>query len=73
MVPTADDFEPLEDQIRAYEEVGGGGGRGGEGEGEGTGWMSRLENATEQPRYLNWDLTEIKVIWCHLVLSELLP
>ena len=50
-----------------------GGGRGGEGEGEGTGWMSRLENATEQPRYLNWDLTEIKVIWCHLVLSELLP
>ena len=24
MVPTADDFEPLEDQIRAYEEIGGG-------------------------------------------------
>ena len=35
MVPTADDFEPQKDQIRAYEEIGGGGGRGGEGEGEG--------------------------------------
>lgn len=33
MVPTADDFEPLEDQIRAYEEVGGGGGEGGRGKG----------------------------------------
>lgn len=33
MVPTADDFEPLEDQIRAYEEVGGGGGEGGGGRG----------------------------------------
>lgn len=29
MVPTADDFEPQKDQIRAYEEIGGGGGRGG--------------------------------------------
>ena len=30
-LPTADDFEPLKDQIRAYEEIGGGGegGRGG--------------------------------------------
>ena len=35
MVPTADDFEPQKDQIRAYEEIGGGGGRGGEGAGEG--------------------------------------
>lgn len=35
MVPTADDFEPLEDQIRAYEEIGGGVRGGGEGEGEG--------------------------------------
>lgn len=35
MVLTADDFEPQKDQIRAYEEIGGGGGRGGEGEGEG--------------------------------------
>lgn len=26
MVPTADDFEPQKDQIRAYEEIGGGGG-----------------------------------------------
>ena len=36
-LPTADDFEPLKDQIRAYEEIGGGGegGRGGEGEVEG--------------------------------------
>ena len=42
MVPTADDFEPQKDQIRAYEEIGGGGGR-------------------------------EKGIWCHLVLSELLP
>ena len=30
MVPTADDFEPQKDQVRAYEEIGGGGGgRGG--------------------------------------------
>ena len=30
MVPTADDFEPQKDQIRAYEEIGeGGGARGG--------------------------------------------
>ena len=29
MVPTADDFEPQKDQIRAYEEIGGGGTRGG--------------------------------------------
>ena len=35
MVPTADDFEPQKDQIRAYEEIGGGGGEGGEGEGKG--------------------------------------
>ena len=40
-LPTADDFEPLKDQIRAYEEIGGGGeggrggGEGGEGEVEG--------------------------------------
>lgn len=33
-LPTADDFEPLKDQIRAYEEIGGGG-EGGEGEVEG--------------------------------------
>ena len=29
MVPTADDFKPQKDQIRAYEEIGGGGARGG--------------------------------------------
>lgn len=51
MVPTADDFEPQKDQVRAYEEIGGGGG--GEGGGRRGGWMSRLENATEQRRYLN--------------------
>ena len=36
-LPTADDFEPLKDQIRAYEEIGGGGegGRGGARGGEG--------------------------------------
>lgn len=51
MVPIADDFEPLEDQIRAYEEIGGGV-RGGGG-GRRGGGMSRLENATEQLRYLN--------------------
>ena len=71
MVPTADDFEPQKDQIRAYEEIGGGGGaRGGREKGR---VDVKIENATEQRRYLNWDLTEIKVIWRHLVLSELLP
>ena len=44
-LPTADDFEPLKDQIRAYEEIGGGGegGRGGAkggGGGRSGGWMS---------------------------------
>ena len=52
-LPTADDFEPLKDQIRAYEEIGGGGEGGRGGGGRSGGWMSRLENATEQRRYLN--------------------
>ena len=54
-LPTADDFEPLKDQIRAYEEIGGGGegGRGGAkgGEGEVEGGCQIDVNAVNQVKY----------------------
>ena len=52
-LPTADDFEPLKDQIRAYEEIGGGGEGGGAkgGEGEVEGGCQIDVNAVNQVKY----------------------